>query len=80
MELCFPGMQHCAFEIWNLNYVSGEVIGVLCKTLGVCVYQQCKEVVMDGIFSNLERDIMESSFTEQFENTENLIEKLSSSP
>ena len=56
------------------------MIGILCKTVGPTVYVKCKETILEGISGNLERDsLMEGSLTEQ-EESEKLIEKLSSSP
>ena len=53
---------------------------MLCKTVGPQVYERCKGTILEGISNNLERDsLMEASVSEQ-EESEKLIEKLSSSP
>ena len=53
---------------------------MLCKTVGPQVYERCKTTILEGISNNIERDLlMEGSVTEQ-EQSEKLIDKLSSSP
>lgn len=52
----------------------------MCQRLGPSVYQECKPSVIDGISTNLERDPLTDSCISEQDETERLIEKLSSSP
>ncbi|EEB20167.1 hypothetical protein Phum_PHUM604480 [Pediculus humanus corporis] len=61
----------------RVRLAAGEVLGCLCKKVGVEIYQETKDTILRLIQSNLERTIPEddSSKLEQFE-TGKLIEKL----
>ena len=63
-----------------LYLISGEVIGTLCKRVGPQIYERCKSTILMGISSNLERDTMMDGSISDADQSEKLIEKLSSSP
>lgn len=58
----------------------GEVLGALCKKIGPSVYHECRGNVLNGISTNLERDPLTDSCISEQDETERLMEKLSSSP
>ena len=62
------------------SFSSGEVLGALCKKIGPVVYENCKSTILEGIRSNLERERMSVSSQQEQEETDKLMEKLSSSP
>ena len=55
-------------------------MGCMCHRLGPAVYHECRQNIIDGISTNLERNSMTDSFISEQDETERLIEKLSSSP
>lgn len=80
-----PGLLTQAMELaddseFRVRIAAGEVIGTLCKKIGPSVYEACKTRVLEGIHSNLERDPLTESSISEHDETEKLIEKLSSSP
>ena len=56
------------------------MIGTLCKRVGPQVYDRCKSTILEGISSNLERDMTMDGSISEADQSEKLIEKLSSSP
>ena len=38
---------------------SGEVMGCLCQRVGASVYVACKDIILDGVTTNLERQPLE---------------------
>lgn len=42
----------------------GELLGVLCKVTGVEVYDRCREQILNGIRSNLERNCVSLGLSE----------------
>ena len=70
------------FFYWSIFFslFSGEVLGALCKKIGPAVYENCKSTILEGIRSNLERERMSVSSQQEQEETDKLMEKLSSSP
>ncbi|XP_052269389.1 uncharacterized protein LOC127870865 isoform X3 [Dreissena polymorpha] len=74
-----------AFELaddseFRVRIAAGEVIGSLCGMYGSDIYRDCRENVLQSIFVNLERDPLTDSAMGEQEETDKLIEKLSSSP
>lgn len=60
---------------------AGDVLGTLCKHCGPQIYLECKDVVLELIRDNLERQILEPSAADmEQEEVEKLMEKFSSSP
>ncbi|XP_033114382.1 uncharacterized protein LOC117114802 [Anneissia japonica] len=58
---------------------AGEVLGSLCKRFGVDSYVSCKELITEGIRSNLERIPLTESGLDEKKNTQSLVEKLAGS-
>ncbi|WAR18431.1 hypothetical protein MAR_000269 [Mya arenaria] len=58
----------------------GDVLGSLCAKFGPDIYITVKANVLEGIATNLERDPFTDSVISEQDETERLIEKLSSSP
>ncbi|XP_078313834.1 uncharacterized protein LOC111130281 [Crassostrea virginica] len=65
---------------FRVRIAAGEVLGALCKKIGPAVYENCKSTILEGIRSNLERERMSVSSQQEQEETDKLMEKLSSSP
>jgi hypothetical protein len=63
-----------------VEFFSGETLGALCKVVGPAVYENSKSAILEGIRSNLERERLSASGQQEQEETEKLMEKLSSSP
>ncbi|KAG8191252.1 hypothetical protein JTE90_003264 [Oedothorax gibbosus] len=66
--------KHCLEFLTDLEVrirlASGELMGSLCNLKGPDVYSQCKDYVLKLIKDNLERDIMDTSESETFTDSE----------
>ena len=58
------------------TFCLGDVMGVLCQTVGTAVYRQNKDAILHGIRINLERKPLSELDPEKKQNAENLAEKL----
>lgn len=65
---------------FRVRIAAGEVLGALCAKLGPEIYSRTKSKILDGIQSNLERQPLSEAGQMEYEDTEKLMEKLSSSP
>ncbi|XP_048737561.2 uncharacterized protein LOC125652410 [Ostrea edulis] len=65
---------------FRVRIAAGETLGALCKIVGPAVYENSKSAILEGIRSNLERERLSVSSQQEQEETEKLMEKLSSSP
>ncbi|XP_061173141.1 uncharacterized protein LOC133182346 [Saccostrea echinata] len=65
---------------FRVRTAAGEVLGALCKKVGPAVYENSRSAILEGIRSNLEREKLSESSQQEQEETERLMEKLSSSP
>ena len=59
---------------------AGEVLGTLCKKVGPETYGDVKDQILQGIRSNLEREMPSSEEDDGKDDVEKLVQKLSSSP
>ena len=59
---------------------AGEVLGTLCKKVGPETYGDVKDQILQGIHSNLEREMPSSEEDDGKDDVEKLVQKLSSSP
>ncbi|ESO94206.1 hypothetical protein LOTGIDRAFT_232463 [Lottia gigantea] len=51
-------------EEFRVRIAAGEVLGVLCKKIGSVVYSETKDKILEGIRTNLERQIFEDDSTD----------------
>lgn len=59
---------------------AGEVLGALCKKVGPETYGDVKDQILQGIRSNLEREMPSGEEDDGKDDVEKLVQKLSSSP
>ncbi|RUS77404.1 hypothetical protein EGW08_014850, partial [Elysia chlorotica] len=57
-------MQLLDDEEFRVRIAAGELLGVLCKAIGTEVYDRCKDQMLGGIRSNLERHGLDEDSTE----------------
>ncbi|XP_077991642.1 uncharacterized protein LOC144445871 [Glandiceps talaboti] len=64
----------------RVRLAAGEMMGALCRRTGPEIYLSSKDIILEGIQSNLERQAMSESSHDEMKQAEALMEKLSSSP
>ncbi|XP_070576630.1 uncharacterized protein [Ptychodera flava] len=64
----------------RVRLAAGEVMGALCRRNGPEIYLSSKDIILEGVQSNLERHPISDSGHEEQKQAEALMEKLSSSP
>nr|XP_006824606.1 PREDICTED: uncharacterized protein LOC102801544 [Saccoglossus kowalevskii] len=64
----------------RVRLAAGEVMGALCKRDGVEIYISSKDIILEGVQLNLDRQPISDSSHEEVKQTEVLMEKLASSP
>ncbi|XP_076463710.1 uncharacterized protein LOC143295909 [Babylonia areolata] len=72
-----PSLDDAEFRV---RIVAGEVLGTLCAKLGPEIFSRTRGKILEGIQSNLERQPLTESGHADVQDTDKLIEKLSSSP
>ncbi|KAL4237616.1 hypothetical protein ACF0H5_002330 [Mactra antiquata] len=78
--LLMKAMEFADDVEFRVRIASGEVLGALCRKIGPRVYEECRSNVLLGILTNLERDPLTDSNISVQDETDRLIDKLSSSP
>ncbi|GFS25769.1 Arm repeat-containing protein [Elysia marginata] len=75
-ETCIEGGNPFAFKVigiamqmlddeeFRVRIAAGELLGILCKAIGAEVYERCKDQMLDGIRSNLERHGLDEDSTD----------------
>ncbi|XP_071164390.1 uncharacterized protein [Mytilus edulis] len=73
-------MDHLDDNEFRVRIAAGEVLGALCKKIGPEIYGDVKDQILNGIRSNLEREMPTGDEHQNDDDVEKLVEKLSSSP
>ncbi|XP_078673655.1 uncharacterized protein LOC144912352 [Branchiostoma floridae x Branchiostoma belcheri] len=60
----------------RVRIAAGELLGELCRRDGVQVYLQCRETILQGVATNLERDTQADLSAEEQKEKDKLMEKL----
>ncbi|XP_078593864.1 uncharacterized protein LOC144871827 [Branchiostoma floridae x Branchiostoma japonicum] len=60
----------------RVRIAAGELLGELCRRDGVQVYLRCKDTILQGVATNLERDTSADLSTEEQKEKDKLMEKL----
>ncbi|KAK2178117.1 hypothetical protein NP493_558g01003 [Ridgeia piscesae] len=81
----FTGVaKECALHMLEdsesrVRLAAGEVMGMLCRRVGPSIYEDTKDVIMQGVITNLERQPMIEPSASGHVDTEKLAEKLTGS-
>ena len=72
-------MKHINTKLLETKFLPGEVMGMLCRRVGPSIYEDTKDVIMQGVVTNLERQPMIEPSASGHVDTEKLAEKLTGS-